>query len=253
MDKPLSIGIAGTGRFASVLRQMFAGEGFCIYQSSTSKPIDHDWIFPLEKVASCDVVFPCVPIAAYKPFIDEISQLIPDKSNSLFVDICSVSSFPNAWLEDLLPPTTDIVSSHPLFGPISSKNGTVFKNLDFIYWPTRISKPRRWKRILSHLKLLGLTVSKMSPEEHDRVMAKTQAIAFLYGKIGLDLNLHEPRLNTPGYQSIAENQYIVSQDSPDLFWDMFQYNPYAQETLDRIIQQLQYYQNQLHRMEEGNG
>ncbi|SRR3989344_291711 len=242
----ITIGIIGTGRFASVLRKIFEGspQRFQIFQSSSSKPVNQQTIFPLKKVINCDLVFPAIPISTLETFLKTNSRLLNKNSHNTFVEVCSLNHQPSLWLQKHLPKSVDLVSSHPLFGPISTRNGTDFTGLTFVFWPLRVRNQARLGLLLDHLQNLGLKLVRLKPREHDRLMARSQAVAFLFGHISLHLKLQpQPGIDTPGFNLVLENQRQVAQDSPELAQDMFRFNKEAQRILTQIQIFLNHFQN----------
>lgn len=233
--KHISIGIIGTGRFASVLCKLFTNEKqFVIRQSSRSKKIDGKVIFPLNEVANCDIVFPAVPISTLPKVLQQCVTVLAKENKPLFVSICSVMEQPEKWMEKILPKHVDIVVTHPVFGPQSTKQGTIFSGLPIVWHPVRIRHKDRVEILESFLKLRGLKVIRMTPKKHDQIMAGSQAISFLFGKIGIALELQSTMLDTKGFTAILQNQAIVANDSNQLFLDIFQHNPDAQNMLKQV-------------------
>ncbi|MEK7458267.1 MAG: prephenate dehydrogenase/arogenate dehydrogenase family protein [Patescibacteria group bacterium] len=230
--KHISIGIIGTGRFASVLRKLFSSDmQFVLKQSSRSKIVDRKVIFPFEDVVNCDIVFPAVPISDLPKVLQRCVLVLSKESNPLFVSICSVMEQPEKWMKKILPKHVDIVVTHPVFGPQSTKQGTIFSGLPIAWHPVRIRHKARIEVLETFLQHRGLNVLRITPKEHDRIMARSQAVSFLFGKIGIALKLQSTMLDTKGFTAILQNQAIVENDSHELFLNIFQYNRHTQQIL----------------------
>lgn len=233
--KHISIGIIGTGRFASVLCKLFANEKqFVIRQSSRSKKIDKKIIFPLNEVVNCDIVFPAVPISTLSKVLQQCVTVLAKENKPLFVSICSVMEQSEKWMRKILPKHVDMVVTHPIFGPQSTKQGTIFSGLPIVWHPVRIRHRDRVEILETFLKHRGLKVIRMTSKKHDEIMARSQAISFLFGKIGIALKFRSSMLDTKGFTVILQNQAIVANDSNQLFLDIFRHNPGAQNMLKRV-------------------
>lgn len=227
-----TIGIVGTGRFASVLRSLLqTADGVQILQSSRSIPIDNQHIFPLPRVLNCDIVFLCIPISALLEFLQTNVALIKPKSSSLFVDVCSVKMLPVQWMLQTLPEHVDILATHPLFGPDSTKLGTTFAHLRLVHASIRIRDQKRLRSLFSIFCQKGIELQEMDPTQHDLLMAKTQAVSFIFGQLGLRINLKATPFDTKGFRLLLQNQQIVSNDTTQLFRDLIRFNPHARQTL----------------------
>lgn len=65
----------------------------------------------------------------------------------LVVDVLSVKTLPKAAMLKSLPPSCDIVCTHPMFGPESGKHG--WRDLPFVYDAVRVADRHRLCRFLS--------------------------------------------------------------------------------------------------------
>jgi len=231
------IGIIGFGRFGELLYNMlekFAESSkvlnlqFEVRVYSSKYAIDNKKFFSLEDIASqSDVIIPCVPISNFKETIQQIAPKI--KPGSLVIDVCSVKVHPVEVMKEFLDKDIDILATHPMFGPDSTKNGTFFEGLKFIYYPVRIKDLDRVNLLLNLLDKLGLEIIEMTPDEHDKQAAYTHAFAFLIGKIGILMDVKQNQISTKGFEGILYNQMAVENDTSQLFDDMMTYNPYTKQ------------------------
>lgn len=232
-----TIGIIGTGRFATVLRNLFEmSPDVVVMQSSRSKQVDNQKIFSIEDVLHCDIVIAAIPISTFEEFLKHNSKII--KNSALFVDVCSVKTLPVLWMKTHLPKSIDILATHPLFGPTSTKHGTEFAGLKCVFSPIRIQDTQRFQVFQSLFASRGVSLHTMSPEDHDSLMARTQATSFLFGHLGHELQITSTDFDTAGFRSLLVNQSIVEADSHELLVDLFRFNPFAQDTLREAISHL---------------
>jgi prephenate dehydrogenase len=234
-----SIGIISTGRFAAVLDALFAkNQAWVVKHYSHSKPVDNKILFSLKEIASSDVIIPAVPVSAMNSVLKEIAENIPPGNSPLVVSICSVMGFPEKWLLKALPTDTDILVTHPMFGPISTKQGTEFTGLRLVWNPIRIKDVKRLSSLKSFFTDQGLQLIHLTSDQHDLIMAKSQAMSFLFGQIGIKLGLKSTSLDTKGFSMLLENQAIVASDSYQLFLDICRFNPKALKQIRQAKKEL---------------
>jgi len=241
----LTIGIIGTGRMGTVIHSLFARQPqWPIKQASTTKPIDHQRIFPLADILTCDIVVLAVPISSLPEVLHNITPLVRD-NHPLILDICSVKMQPKQWMEEILPDTVDCVASHPIFGPNSTKNGTSFDCLPWIFAPIRVKQQKRFALLLQFLQQQGIATREMTAEEHDKIMSQSQAVSFLLGVVGQELQWKAGPFDTKGFSLLLENQRIVASDSRQLAQDILRLNPFAREMVLKVEHTLQKLETEL--------
>ena len=226
-----TIGIIGNGRFGHLLFETFKKfEAFDVKIFSRRETPDQKTFFTLDEVCKSDIVIPCVPISSIEEQIKQITGLLG--KNTLVVDVCSVKMHPVEVMKGNLPGNIDILATHPMFGPDSTKNGETFQDLKFIWAKVRIKNEERCKKFLNFWKDLGCELIELSPEEHDRQAAYTHAFAFLIGKIGIKMNVRRNNISTKGFEGILYNQTAVENDTSQLFEDMMKFNPFTKNMRD---------------------
>ena len=235
------VGIIGNGRFGDNLYKTFERnkdkvdlEPFIYSRSidlnSKSEIINSKRFVSLKEICSYDIIIPTVPISVFEKQILEIKDLIPE--TSLVVDVCSVSIHPAKVIQDNI--SCDLLSTHPMFGPDSTKDATFFDGLKFIHHSLRIKNEQRVKDFLGFWKDLGCELIELTPEEHDKQAAYTHAYAFLIGKIGIMLEVRRNDISTKGFEGVLYNQEAVENDTGQLFNDMLTYNPFAKEMFEKF-------------------
>lgn len=227
----LSFGIIGYGRFGKVLHKILETSEYSdikIYSPDNKK------LNNLDEVLKQEIVFVCVPISEFQKVIQHISPKLTGKQ--IIIDVCSVKTYPVQVMKKFLNKQIDILATHPMFGPDSSKNGTFFEGLQFVYYPVRISNQSRYNKIIKIFKDLKLKMIELEPKEHDRQTAYTQQFAFLVGKIGISLKVGKNIVTTKGFENgILYNQMAMQNDTPQLFRDMQIYNPFTKAMRAKFI------------------
>jgi prephenate dehydrogenase len=153
--------------------------------------------------------------------------------NSLVVDTCSVKGYPVSQMETILPSHVEVLGTHPLFGPDSAAKGLQGKKI--VLCPIRI---RDLSPVKSFLNRLGLNVLVSSPENHDRLMASTQAVVQFLGRAFLEIGLTRQEMATPGYETLINILDVVQNDTWELFRDLQTFNRFAKEMREKLIESL---------------
>ncbi|MDC7220738.1 MAG: prephenate dehydrogenase/arogenate dehydrogenase family protein [Spirochaetales bacterium] len=194
-----------------------------------------------EEMCASDVIILTTAISSMEEVLKAIAPHI--KKDALIMDCCSVKVWPVEMMEKYLPAETEILATHPMFGPDSGKNGV--EGLPIVVSPVRIAREREeeWLRIFQALKL---TIHVMTPDEHDREAAFTQGITHFIGRILGDMHLEESPIATSGYKSLQRIMEQTCNDDWQLFMDLQKLNPHTEEmrskldrTLAKMIKYLQ--------------
>ncbi len=234
---PVSIGIIGYGRFGQLLVKTFQahwGKTVVKVHARDHKP-DAETFFSLSDVAQCDLVIPCVPISAFDATLRKIKGLL--RSDTVVVDICSVKVKTTAAMRKILSKKQPLISTHPMFGPDSTAEGAQFLGLNMMMH--NISAPQKtYELFKSFWQNLGVNTVEMTPAQHDKDAAYTMNYAHLIGRIGELVKIKPTRIDTKGFKILYEVLQHVVNDSWQLFADMQNYNPYAKEMREKIMNAL---------------
>ncbi len=151
--------IYGMGNMGKLFRDFFYGRGYFVrgYDVDETRR-------DVEDISGFDVVFLCVPMQKLSEAVEHVSR---EAASSLVVDIASVKKFSVPILE---ASGLDYLSIHPMFGGDSEIG---LSNVIVV----RESGREEEKVILGEFERCGAVLSKLSVEEHDRLMAKIQGIA----------------------------------------------------------------------------
>lgn len=188
--------------------------------------------------AACvDILILAVPAQHMEGLLRQLAPLLTSRSTpALVIDVASVKVKPIALMRDLLPPETEIIGTHPLFGPQSGKNG--IEGLPIAFCPVRASE-ERIACVRSFLsQTLKLKVLDVSPEEHDRQMAYVQGLTHLVSRAAAALELPKTELATVAYRRFAEMSESLAGDSWELFKTIENENPFASEVRNQFMKHL---------------
>lgn len=184
----------------------------------------------VETVEEADIVVPAVPISAFEDVIKEISPKL--KPGALVLDVCSVKVHPVNIMKKYLPKNVEIIATHPLFGPDSAKASV--KGLKIMLHNVSANKAK-YEKLKAACKQLGLNIVEITPEEHDKAMAYSQAYTHFVGRIGQELGLRETPIDTEGFKQTLKIQQYVINDTEKLFIDMHKFNPYAKAMREKFL------------------
>lgn len=194
---------------------------------------------PLAEVATCDIVVIAVMAQYFKKTIQQISPMI--KSGALVLDVASVKVKPAHLMEKYLPQNTEIIATHPLFGPQSGKNGIA--GLRIVLCPIRATNIKAVENFLSQK--LKLKVIYRTPEEHDQEMAIVQGLTHFISKGLQKLNITSSEQSTVAYEHLLKTKQLLEEDSDELFSAIQNDNPYAKKIRKQFIQHLAKIHNSL--------
>ena len=232
----MEIGLIGFGRFGQ-LSVKYLSRDFPVFVSSRSAPADAIRSVggepaSLEEVCRKDIVIPTVPISTFEETIKTIAPLL---RRNLLVDACSVKEYPVEIMTRFVPEDTQILATHPMFGPDSA--GESLAGQKIVLSQVRI-QPDRYQQIRSYLQGLGLQVIETTPANHDRQIARSQVLTHFIGR-GLSLfGAQAVEIDTEGYKRLLTILEIVGNDTSQLFSDLNKYNKYAPETRQAFIRAL---------------
>lgn len=183
----------------------------------------------LGEAALADVIVLAIPLEKYETVLKPLSSLIA--RNSLLVDVCSVKREPGRLIRKYLPEHSNILLTHPLFGPRSAADGLEGHKLAVTF-----SRGKRAEQVLKECEELGIDVQRMGATKHDRIMANVHALTFFVArsleKMGIDDDID---LFTPSYQMLLGLSGFSKGNSPELFRTVQQGNPYAKEARRKLM------------------
>jgi prephenate dehydrogenase len=175
----------------------------------------------------------CVAISAVEEVLMRTSAHL--SPGSIVMDTCSVKTYPVDLMQRLLPDTVSILGTHPMFGPDSARNG--MGGLPLILCPARVSDSQtaEWREFFTSM---GLVVSVMSPDEHDKEAAFTQGVTHYIGRVLSDFGVRRSSIGTVGFNKLLEIVEQTCNDPWQLFLDLQRYNPYTGEMRSRLSRSL---------------
>ena len=221
------VSIIGFGRFGSMLHSLLS-KGFEV-DVYDKNPIDNSEVneVSFEEVLKNDTIFIAVPIRDFEDLVINISSKI--QSGKTIIDVCSVKVFPKQVMIDNLPVETDIIATHPLFGPDSLKDSGSVMTMEAV----RDSSKRYnfWK---NYFESQNITIEEISAEEHDMMAARSQGLTHFVGRVIDDFGTNQTRIDTEGYKALHKLVSQTCNDTWDLFEDIQNYNPYTEKMISEL-------------------
>jgi prephenate dehydrogenase len=223
------IGLIGYGRFGRLtVKNMAPDFDVVVHTRSADKAQDiadaGGRLVSMAEAAARKIVVLCVPISAMRKTLQDIAPLL--QPNAIVVDVCSVKVYPAQWMEELLPPSVEILATHPMFGPDSAAKSVSGHKI--VLCPERIS-PERYHKIKRWLEKKGMMIIETSPAEHDRKIAVSLALTHFIGRSLAEFGAPPLDIDTEGYKRLLHILGVVNNDTWQLFEDMHHFNPFARE------------------------
>jgi prephenate dehydrogenase len=255
-NKKIKISILGFGRFGLLLTTILSS--FSKYLDI--KILDHKTIKNHKKhekelnikfsnlkniCEDSDIIILAIPISQFKNILKKISInlkniLKKDKNKKILViDVASVKVFSIKWMREILPKEIEILWTHPMFWPVTTKfnyekKEYFLKNHQIVLCSSRISE-EKYKIIKQFLQKLELKIIETSPENHDKQNAKTLSLVHFVGRGLIKSGVWPQEIYTPGYTDLLKILPHTTGDNEQLFFDMHNYNPYAKKIRQSFI------------------
>jgi len=235
MTRKKTLGIIGLGSFGKLMVQYLSPYfSLCAYDISNeskeyAKNNNVDFL-SIEEVAKSDIVVLSIPVPVMENVLNDIKDYV--KKDALILDVGSVKTKPAKLMQEILPNYVDIIGTHPLFGPVGSKNGT--KGLKMVLCPLRGENVNdKMSKITGFLhNNFGLDLIESTPKDHDKEMAYVQGLPHMIAKILIDMEPLPRLMVTPNYKHFLRSIDVVRLDTDDLFQAILKDNPYTKEVRD---------------------
>ncbi|MEE9465725.1 MAG: prephenate dehydrogenase/arogenate dehydrogenase family protein [Candidatus Neomarinimicrobiota bacterium] len=228
------VGIIGFGRFGPVLvRMLTPAHEVVVYdiadvaeRARSAGVRAAEW----QEVTTADTVFLAVPIRRLKEVVARLQEGL--RPGTTVIDVCSVKVYPATVMREHFGPEITSIATHPLFGPDSATEG--FTSLKLMMAPVsaRNEKFEYWN---DYFQSLGLDTLLMTPEEHDRLAARSQGITHFIGRVLEEFGIAHSEIDTEGFRDLYEVMEQTRHDTMELFQDLENFNPYTMEMVGQLI------------------
>ncbi|MFS8012928.1 putative arogenate dehydrogenase (NADP(+)) [Helianthus anomalus] len=234
--KTLNIGIIGFGPFSQFLTKTMIKQGHIVRATSRSDYSAHlgaNFFRDMEEFMGVehDVIMICTSILS----VSEVVKSIPFhclKKPTLFADVLSVKEHPRQILLQEVPEDSDVVCTHPMFGPESGKDG--WNGLNFMYERVRVRDEDLCSSFLNIFESEGCKMIEMSCEEHDRLAAQSQFVTHTIGRILSEMQITNTVIDTKGFEKLVQVKENTANDSMDLYRGLFIHNRFAKQQMENL-------------------
>ena len=217
----MQIAIIGFGRFGRLLHDILK------HDHDITTFDKHD---ALDKLDTFETIFLTVPIRAFKATVQQIAPQL--KSGATVIDTCSVKLYPVECMQTELGKDITIIATHPLFGPDSYYHSQ-HNNMMMHFVRGDDKKYHGW---LQYFSSNHITITEITPDEHDRYAAYSQGVTHLIGRTLQQAHITPTPIDTLGFTQLLTIMNQTCNDSMELFTDLQTYNPYTKQAQEAVLQ-----------------
>ena len=221
------VSIIGFGRFGAMLHSLLS-KGFevDVFDKNLIDNSDVNEV-SLEDALQNETIFIAVPIRNFENLVKDISKKI--SSGKTVIDVCSVKVFPKKVMLDNLSIETDIIATHPLFGPDSLKDSGSVMTMESVR--NTFGRYDFWKNYFESQNIL---IEEISAEEHDMMAARSQGLTHFVGRVIDDFGTNQTRIDTEGYKALHKLVNQTCNDTWELFEDIQNFNPFTEKMISEL-------------------
>lgn len=230
----MDIAILGYGRFGRAFGDLVGQAGHRVRSHDPAVPEASEPTLEAA-VAGADVVVLAIPVGLFPHLLSSLRPLLgPDQ---LVIDVGSVKQRPIEAMERFLGIDVPWIGTHPLFGPASLARGE--RPLEVVVCPNPLH-PAAQVRVRGLLESIGCQMIETDAETHDRLMARTHAMAFFLAKGLITLGIDDQTpFSPPSFKAMARTVETVRADAGHLFAAIQLENPHAAQVRRQFIDALQ--------------
>lgn len=225
------VGIIGMGAFGVLAARTL--EPFCnvVGFDINATPNDIHTV-TLAEVLQSDWVIIAVPLQAYPQLLTSLKPHL--KPNTTLIDICSVKIKPQELFAQHLPRHTNIVFTHPMFGPQSATSGVAGKTI--VFTNPQLPASKAVSDFCSQQ--LGLTIAEMTAQHHDKIMAQMHALTFFVARGLHSYGLTPSEFQAPSFTMLLDLVDLDTAQTQELFETVENGNPFAAAARQKLIDDL---------------
>jgi len=238
----MEISIIGFGNFGKLMAKHLRKKAEIFVTDTENKAKEAEELgvsfVSLQEALKNKIIILAVPMENIVSLLHEIKDRL--QPGTLILDICSLKIFSCNAMEEILPKNIEIIGTHPLFGPNSAPNS--LEGMKIAITPVRTSK---LEKVKSFCESLGLSVFITTPEEHDKQMALSQALTHFIGQAMKNTGIKRVELSTKTFDKLMDVAEIIKNDTPALFRNMQEMNPFAKDARNNFLSELNKIQREL--------
>jgi prephenate dehydrogenase len=237
------VAVLGYGRFGQAFAELLqqAGHRVRVFDPHAAVPADLAAPSLAAAINGADWIVLAMPVPHMRTALLALRPLL--HAGHTVLDVGSVKLQPCALMDEVLGADIPHAGSHPLFGPLSLARGE--RPHRVVVCPAA-AHPQAAIRAAEWFRTLGCEVIVQDPQDHDRAMARTHALAFFVAKGLIDMGVDESLpLAPPSFQGMQRMLEAVRGDAGHLFGAIQRENPFAAEARENLIHELERIHGQL--------
>lgn len=247
MPADTSVAIVGFGHFGRALSELLLATPIAVraWDPFVEPPQELGTTDLSELVAKANVVVVATPVGQIRAALTDLKPLL--RADQLVIDVGSVKVGPVKAMTDVLGADVEWAGTHPLFGPTNIARGE--RPLRAVVCPNKL-QPRATQRARRLYERIGCQVIEQPEFEHDRLMARTHAMAFFIAKGLIDIGATEDlAFSPPSFQALGQTIESVRGDASHLFLAIERDNPFAADARQALLDSLLLVHGQLEELE----
>jgi prephenate dehydrogenase len=243
MSRKTKIGIVGWGSFSQFIAPILAqyAEVYIYVREGKESTLQKELLNKNSIQVGTDTVLQeldyfifSVPLQALEDTCKRFKKILTKRT--VIIDVTSVQVKPVQILKKHFK-DREILSTHPIFGPQSGKNGVtglpiVLSNISLDQKKYTIVKTFLAKKI-------GLLVIEKTPDEHDREIAYIQGLSHFIGRALKMMNISDYDIATKSYRQLIGLTELLKDDSFELYKTIQKGNPYTKKLRKQFIKTLE--------------
>ncbi|WP_010137483.1 prephenate dehydrogenase/arogenate dehydrogenase family protein [Oceanicola sp. S124] len=210
---PPSLSLFGFGAFGQLLAPLLATDTrltICDPLRGAEALAAGYEVVSTEIAARADILLLAVPLPVLPGLLQQLAPHL--RPGQVVIDTCSVKEEPARLMRALLPDGVVLIGSHPMFGPVSAREG--LRGSQVVLCPLRGGGGQR---LAAYLRARhGLRVIVTTPEQHDAEAALSQGLTHLLGRAMAGMG-PAPRIRTRSFELMMEALSMVAGDAPEVY------------------------------------
>lgn len=169
-----SLGLAIQRAFPATKRLGYSHRKSTREKALAAGAVDEIYDNLADAVTQSQLVVICTPVGLFQDMFEQMADHLAE--GCIVTDVGSTKALPVRWAKKHLPSRVEFLGSHPIAGSeqrgVDFSRADLFDNASCIITPTA-KTTRTTKTLLSQFwKKLGMRVSSMSPQQHDRLLGR---------------------------------------------------------------------------------
>lgn len=230
----MKISIIGFGNFGKLAARHLSKKAEVVVTDISNKAEEANKIgvrfVSLDEACKSEIVIIAVPMNDLESTLRNIKDKLDN--GTLVIDVCSLKMFSCDLMKNILGDRFEIIGTHPLFGPQSAPDSIEGMRIALCNVNAR---DETFNKVAGFCSDLGLKVIETTPEEHDRQMAVSQALTHFIGQICKNIGIERVELSTKTFDDLMNVVDIIKNDTPALFNNMQNMNPFAINARNEFI------------------